>query len=94
MAFNRLCGCPKNQCDHRTLRAIAPECVPSDESMKIDTKEEDEDEKNLDNNCSISRRKNKKRPGNKHSSDEVANFRNKHEVLKIDSDYYQEEEKK
>ena len=36
-------GMLKNQCGHKTLRVIAPECVLSEESMKT----EDEDEMSI-----------------------------------------------
>ena len=73
----------KNQCGHSSLCVTAPEYVLSDENTQSETKEEDEDETNIDNNWSKSRRKKKKRLGNMHSSDEVDNSRNKNEVLKI-----------
>ena len=66
------------------MRVTSPECLPSDEIMQSDAKEEDEDETNIDNNWNTSSRNKKKIPGNKHSSDEVANSRNNYEVLESD----------
>ena len=49
---------------------------------------------NRDNDQSASRRNKKKKPENNRSSDEVANHRNKCEVLEIDLDDHEENEKK
>ena len=62
----------KSQRGYSNLRAIVPECLPSDESMQ--SSKEDEDETNMHSNWSMSRKNKKKRPGNKCISDEVANF--------------------
>ena len=59
-----------------------------------DAKEEDEDETKIHNDWSTSRMNKKKRLGNKQSSDEVDNSKNKYEALESDSDDYEEDENK
>ena len=81
----------KNQCGYSTLWVIVPECVPSDETVLNDDKEEDEDDAKADN-WSVGRRN--KRSRNKHDSDEVANDRNTCELREIDAEENDEHKKR